>query len=87
MGSGVGGNWIRSCAHCIQFCGPVNQEGSFMQRIASISFFFLTLVSLNSCHLAAAAGAGAVAADEFEEAQECGDEFDPVDDVTGEEEC
>ncbi|GAB5500728.1 MAG: hypothetical protein PsegKO_30390 [Pseudohongiellaceae bacterium] len=58
-----------------------------MHRIATIQFFFLTLIFLTSCHLAAAPGAGAVAADEFGEAQECGDELDAVDDVTGEEKC
>ena len=58
-----------------------------MQRIALVWFYLFTLASLNGCHLAAAAGAGAVAADEFEEAKECGDDFDPIDDVTGEEEC
>ena len=47
----------------------------------------LMSLGLQGCALAAAAGTGAVVADEYEEARECGDEFDPIDDVVKNDGC
>lgn len=38
-------------------------------------------ISTSGCLLGAAAGAGAVTADEMNEAKECDDDFDPLEDV------
>ena len=56
-----------------------------MTKFAQMIFALFLLSSSGGCALGLAAGAGAVAADELDEAKDCGDDFDPLEEVTGSE--
>lgn len=56
-----------------------------MKNLPALILFLTMLALAGGCALGAAAGAGAVAADEHDEAEDCGDEFDPLEDARDEE--
>lgn len=56
-----------------------------MKKLSLLFLILTALILAGGCALGAAAGAGAMAADEYDEAKECGDDFDPLEDVRGEE--
>lgn len=61
------------------------QHGGAMKNLAMLVLVLAALALVNGCALGAAAGGGAVVADEHDEAQDCGDDFDPLEDVRDEE--
>ncbi|MDT8448906.1 MAG: hypothetical protein RQ847_01910 [Wenzhouxiangellaceae bacterium] len=52
-----------------------------MKRLTTLVLMIMALALVNGCALGAAAGGGAVVADEYDEAKECGDDFDPLEDA------
>ena len=56
-----------------------------MAKIIPLLALCPVLFASGGCALGLAAGAGAVAADEYHEAKDCDDDFDPLEKVTGSE--
>jgi len=56
-----------------------------MKNLSLLILVLAASIVTSGCALGVAAGAGAVAADEYDEAKECGDDFDPLEEVRGEE--
>lgn len=56
-----------------------------MKRLSLLFLILIASTATGGCAIGAAAGAGAMAADEYDEAKECGDDFDPLEEVRGEE--
>lgn len=54
-----------------------------MKKTLQLLLATMMLAATGGCALGVAAGAGAVAADEYNEAKECGDDFDPLEGARG----
>jgi len=59
--------------------------GKVMRNLSLLILILTASVLAGGCAIGVAAGAGAVAADEYDEAKECGDDFDPLEEVRGQE--
>ncbi len=56
-----------------------------MKKLLTVLALGFVAFANSGCLLLAAAGGGVLVADEFDEAKECGDDFDPLEDVRGRE--
>ena len=54
-----------------------------MKAILNLLCMMMLIMSVSGCALGIAAGAGVMAADEFDEAKDCGDDFDPLEGMRG----